>query len=174
MSTLVVSNTSPVLNLALIGHLDLLRQQFGAVTVPRAVLDELRLEDGLPGNEAINRAMADGWIKTVSVRSAGTVRVLSREIDLGESEAIALALELSAGLILLDERDARQVAKRLCIQTTGVLGILLRGYRDGQIPDIEGAIRDLRDVAGFFVAPPLEREILAQIRPGRSTRDDQK
>ena len=57
---LVVSNTSPILNLAIIGLLDLLRIQFGSVLVPEAVLDELRIDEDLEGNDLIRKAIAAG------------------------------------------------------------------------------------------------------------------
>ena len=62
---LVVSNTSPILNLAIIGHLGLLRDQFGQVHIPQAVLDELRISEDLPGAETVRQAVKDDWIKVV-------------------------------------------------------------------------------------------------------------
>ena len=65
---LVVSDTSPVLNLAIIGRLDLLHQQFGKVWLPQAVTDELRIEQELPGSAAVRAAQQAGWLSSEHVR----------------------------------------------------------------------------------------------------------
>jgi predicted nucleic acid-binding protein len=70
--------------------------------------------------------------------------VLRTELDGGESEAIALAFERHAELVLLDERDARRVAARLNMKTTGVLGILLKAHRMQRISSLSEALRDLK------------------------------
>jgi len=62
---LTISNTSPILNLAIIGQLDLLRRQFGLLYIPAVVRDELRPDEDLPGSIAIQRALNDGWLSVV-------------------------------------------------------------------------------------------------------------
>ncbi|MEM9009303.1 MAG: DUF3368 domain-containing protein, partial [Cyanobacteria bacterium P01_F01_bin.86] len=122
----VVSNTSPILNLAIVGQLDLLRQQFGQIQVPPAVLDELKINEERPGSQPIQVAIAAGWIQVQPISNQSFVQLLRQTLDGGEAEAISLALELQAEWILLDERDGRKVAKSLGLQVTGVLGVLLR------------------------------------------------
>jgi len=65
----VVSDTSPILNLAIIRRLSLLWEQFGEVWIPPAVLKELRVEESLPGNDLIREALETGWLKTLNVYS---------------------------------------------------------------------------------------------------------
>ena len=84
----VVSNTSPIMNLAIIGQLHLLRKQFGEIRIPPAVLDELRVEENLPGSHALKDAISSGWILVESVANQAFVRVLQNTLDNGESEAI--------------------------------------------------------------------------------------
>jgi predicted nucleic acid-binding protein len=157
----VVSNTSPILNLAIIGRLTLLKDQFGTVHVPKAVQDELRLQEDRPGSESIRKALNDGWIVVTAVSNIGMRDVLRVELDGGESEAIALASETKAELILLDERDARRVTASLKMKTTGVLGILLKAYRMKAISatDLSHALEDLKTKAGFH----LSAEIIAAV-----------
>ena len=62
------------------------------------------------------------------------VAIRQRDLDAGEAEAIGLALQKHADWLLLDERDARRVAKSLGLKVTGVLGILLKASMDGQLP----------------------------------------
>ena len=90
----VVSNTSPILNLAIIDQLILLREQFGQIFIPPAVLRELRIGEDLPGSRAVYEAIEDGWTGVVDVEDMTLVQVLQRELDKGESEAIALALQM--------------------------------------------------------------------------------
>jgi hypothetical protein len=70
---LTVSNTSPILNLAIIEHLNLLPQQFKEVWVPNGVLEELRLDEDLPGSSIIRQALADGWLKVKPIENAAFV-----------------------------------------------------------------------------------------------------
>ena len=148
-----VSNTSPILNLAIIGELGLLRDQLGAVVIPGAVLQELRPTEDLPGNPQIRQALEEGWMTVRQVPSAPLVSVLQRTLDRGESEAIALAVEMEAELILLDEQEARQVAEELGLKLTGVLGILLRAY-SRESPELRQRLGDLEEKAGFYRAMP--------------------
>ena len=86
----IVSNTSPILNLALIDELQLLRQQFGEVVIPEGVLEELRVDDDLPGTHAICKAIEEEWIQVCELNQKPLAKSLQRELDTGEAEAIAL------------------------------------------------------------------------------------
>ena len=156
----VVSNTSPILNLAIVGQLDLLRQQFGQIQIPPAVLDELKIDEERPGSQPIQASIAAGWIQVQPVSNQPLVQLLKQTLDGGEAEAISLALELQAKWILLDERDGRKVAKSLGLQLTGVLGVLLRAKEAGELPSLQPAIEDLIQNAGFRIAPELLERIL--------------
>jgi len=157
-----VSNTSPILNLAIIGRLSLLKEQFETVFIPPAVKKELRVDSELPGSSAIGEAIEAGWIKIERVRDRTFVKILCRELDDGESEAIALAVQDRAEWTLLDEKDGRRVAKSLGLQTTGVLGILLRARREGKLSNLKNALVDLREKAGFYVGDDLFEGILKE------------
>jgi predicted nucleic acid-binding protein len=157
---LVVSNTSPVLNLAIIGRLDLLQQQFDKVWLPQAVTDELRIEEDLPGSVAVRAARQARWLLTERVRDQVRVAILRRDLDGGEAEAIALALQKHADWLLLDERDARRAAKSLGLKVTGVLGILLKARLDGRLPSLREAMDQLRDLADFCIGVALYTELL--------------
>jgi len=151
----VVSNTSPILNLAIIEHLTLLRDQFYTVFIPPSVLEELRIEEGLPGTVSIREAIDGGWIKVGEVKDRKLVQVLRRDLDQGEAEAIALALENKAEWTILDERDGRRIAKSLDLQVAGTLGILLKAKRNGQLASLKFVLDELRQKAGFFIGDEL-------------------
>lgn len=109
----VVSNTSPILNLAIIKKLDLLHQQFCEILIPPAVLDELKIDTEFPVVEHIRQALEAGWSRHVELHHTNIARVLKRDLDDGEAEAIALALQLGLEVILIDEHEGRLAAKDL-------------------------------------------------------------
>jgi predicted nucleic acid-binding protein len=158
----VISNTSPLLNLAIIDQLDLLRQQFGKILIPKAVLEELRIEEMLPGSDDLREALVAGWLQVREVNNPSLVQLLQRDLDRGEAEAIALALLLDADWIILDERDGRRIAKSFGLQVTGILGVVIRASRNGQISSLPLVINQLREEAGFRIAPNL-LSLLSQI-----------
>ena len=157
---LVASNTSPISNLAVIGRLKLLRSQFREIWIPLAVQAELdRLSHPVALKE-IQQAFQDGWIRPRALREDKVARLLATTLDPGEAEAIALALEMSADLILMDERDGRSAAERAGFRVTGVLGVLLRAKNEGQILLIKPEIDALRTRARFFLSARLQEKAL--------------
>ena len=160
----VVSNTSPLLNLSIIGRLDLVRERFGTVLIPEAVRAELRIEEDQPGSAALREALEAGWLRVRAVTAERPLATALRgDLDEGESEAIALAVEVGAARVLLDEREGRKRARALGLPITGVLGILLWAQRNGKLASVRDAVRQLREEAGFYVASALEAEILRQL-----------
>jgi hypothetical protein len=157
---LAASNTSPISNLAIIGHLALLRSQFEAIWIPEAVQAELRAVPNPSAAASIAQAFREGWITLRAVCDERIVRLLEAGLHRGEAEAIALGLELPADLVLLDERAGRSAAERLGLRVTGVLGILLRAKMQGSIPRLESEIEALRNQAHFFIAARLEDQLL--------------
>jgi uncharacterized protein len=156
----VVSNTSPVLNLAIIQQLDLLRRQFGEVLIPSAVLAELKVDSNYPGTDLIRQALQDNWLRPVEVSNASVARALRRELDQGESEAIALALQLSLNTVLMDEHAGRAAARIMGLTPMGILGVLLRAKLSGNIASIEGLLTALQREAGFYISADLMLTIL--------------
>jgi hypothetical protein len=157
-----VSNTSPLLNLAIIGQLELIREQFGKVLIPSSVLTELRVDEALPGSHALRQAIQAGWIHVLPAKNRPLILSLERSLDRGEAEAIALAIEVKANRLLLDERDERQTAKSLGLPVTGILGVLLRAKLENQLPSLRAAMEELQQKAGFRIASPLFEELLHQ------------
>ena len=157
-SGLVVSDTSPLLNLALIDRLDLLEVQFHGVTVPRQVWSELT--EGSDGLEPLQGLRDDGVLRIVEVERSDLFVEIVHELDLGETAAICYAVEHDADLVLLDERDGRRVARRHDLDMTGVIGILLRGSKTGEI-DLESELDALRE-AGFWISDDLYARVLSE------------
>jgi predicted nucleic acid-binding protein len=162
----VVSNVSPVLNLAIISQLSLLHEQFGEIWIPAAVLEELRIEEDLPGSQAVGEALWAGWLRVEEVKDEALAQVLQRDLDRGEAEAIVLAVQVKAEGVLLDEREGRRVAKSLGLKVTGVLGILLRAQREGRLPSLRKAMDELRERAGFRIGAELYTDLIRESGEG--------
>jgi predicted nucleic acid-binding protein len=164
---LVVSNTSPILNLAIIGQLSLLYEQFGEVWIPPAVLGELRVDEDLPGSQAVRGALEAGWLRVEEVNDQMLVQVLWRDLDEGEAEAIVSALQMKVRRVLLDEREGRRIAKLLGLNVTGVLGILLRARREGKLSSLRRAMEALQEQTGFHIGTELYTDMLSESGEGR-------
>ena len=160
---LVVSNTSPVMNLAVVDLLSLLREQFGEVVVPAGVIEELRLDTDYPGTEKLRQAISEGWLRQETAENQQLILALKRELDNGEAEAIALALQLKAELLLMDERDGRSVAKSMGLNPIGIIGVLVRAKQVGTIQSVREVLARLRNEAGFYIADNLMERILSEV-----------
>lgn len=158
---IVVSDTSPVTNLAAIGQLDLLQKLYGTITIPLAVYNEMVIVDKVvPG--AVEIRTLD-WIKTEIVADAQRVKsiqITQEDIDLGEAEAIILALELDANLILMDERRGRAVAVNYGLKVTGLLGVLIQAKHNRLILDIKPLMDQLIKTAAFRISSQLYADAL--------------
>ena len=120
----VVSNSSPLIHLSKIKRLDLLKNFFGELLIPEAVYRECVVEGY--GREDSRRIEEAKWIKVRKIKNMDLKRAFMMILDEGESEAIILSLEEKADLLLLDEYDAREVARNFDINLTGVIGILIK------------------------------------------------
>jgi len=154
----VVSNASPLINLARIGKLGLLRQLYGELVIPEAVRHEVIVEGvGQPGAREVEVA---AWFETRAVTNRHLVRALQQELDAGEAEAIALALEMGAELLLMDERVGRESARHLGVRYTGLIGVLVEAKHKGLISAVKPHLDTLRDAAGFRVSNALYMRVL--------------
>lgn len=156
---IIVSDTSPIINLAVVGQLNLLQQLYGEVIIPAAVYEEIVvIGAGLPGSREVQ---ACGWIKPIKARNETAVASLKLELDPGEAEAIALAIELKADLLLLDERKGRTIAARLGVRSIGILGTLIEAKQNGYVPAIKPILDRLIHEAGFWLQRELYEHILS-------------
>ena len=156
----VVSNTSPLINLARIGELNLLHRLYDSIYIPNAVWREVVIDGaGLPGAEQVK---ASEWITVRSVKNVQLVQALRQELDSGEAEAITLALEINADLLLMDERLGRETAHYLGIRYTGLIGGLVEAKHRGLIRSIKPRLDALRDVAGFRISSALYMRVLQE------------
>lgn len=153
----VVSNTSPLWNLASIERLDLLRDQFPDIRIPPEVWQELQVWQDSPEVVRLQHAVDSQWITVESLKTPYIQQSLMLEIDRGEAAAIALALELGVSQVLMDETDGRSIAKAMGLHPIGILGVLLRAKGDGKILSLSHEMLRLRHETGFFIAESLSQ-----------------
>lgn len=157
---IVVSDTSPLSGLAIAGYLSLLQQLYRQVVIPAAVAEELKR--GGQEDARISQTLSLEWIEIQQASDRALVETLQTDhnLDRGEAEAIALALELSADELLIDERLGRREAIRLGLSITGLLGVLLVAKRQGLLAAVRPVLDVLIAEAGFRVSNRLYIEVL--------------
>lgn len=148
--TVVISNTSPLTNLAAIGHFDLLRALYGGLLIAEAVWEELNAHGRVwPGR---NEVAGAGWITRRTVQNRPLVMALRERLDPGEAETIALAVECPPAFVLMDEKEGRHTAQRFGLKTVGVVGVLIEAKTRGLIAEVGPLLERLRQEAGFFLS----------------------
>jgi predicted nucleic acid-binding protein len=153
-----VSNSTPLIALSKIGKLNLLREYFEKISIPKAVYDEVVVKGGvLYGAEEV--AEAD-WIMVEDVGNSLAVESLSIYLDAGESEAIVLAKENNC-LLIIDDGDGRKTASNMNMDITGTVGILLKAGRDGKI-DLRESLDEL-NACGFRLSDKVRDFILSKV-----------
>ncbi|MEM1214093.1 MAG: DUF3368 domain-containing protein [Bacteroidota bacterium] len=100
------------------------------------------------------------WLKTKGIENRKRYHLLLQKLDPGEAEAIVLAQELNADLLLIDERKGRQIAKESGLRITGLIGVLLESKRRGEIEKVKPLIRKLREQLGFRISESLYNKTL--------------
>jgi uncharacterized protein len=160
---IVISDTSAITNLAAIRYLHLLSQLYNQVIIPEAVYRELvDIDPPVPGTLEVQTI---SWFEVKQIANRNVVERLQEKVrlDPGESEAIALALELSADLLLIDERRGRAEADRLGLRITGLLGILVEAKRQNLVATIKPLMDDLVATSEFRVSSAPYHQILEMV-----------
>ena len=140
-----VTNSTCLIALERIQRLDILPQVFAPITIPPAVQSEV--------------GISAPWLTIQAPQHRGIVQSLQTQIDEGESEAIALAMELGDVFIILNDLSARRVAQQLHLKVIGTTGMLLRAKQQGIIPEIK-PILDALTTANFRISAALIRKAL--------------
>lgn len=157
MGVMIVSNTSPLINLAAIGMLKILPQIYTTITIPQAVYTEIIITGhGQPGAMEIQTA---SWIDVQPVTNTSLVTTMMDIVNSGEAEAIALSIECSAQLLLIDERKGRNLAMKHGVPITGLLGVLTVARQRHLIHAVQPVMDDLRHV-GFWIDQKLYDHIV--------------
>ena len=156
---IVVSDTSPIINLATVEHLHLLPELFTEIVIPTAVFKEVAGPgNNEPGAKELKEA---SWVKVRSVPAQPLLPQLLHDLDQGEAEAIVLALDIKAEYVLIDETLGRKIALSYNLQPLGVLGILLLAKQRELIVAVTPLMDRLRQEAKFYIESRLYQHIKA-------------
>ena len=155
----VVSNTSPLNYLTIIGHLEILPKLYGTVSVPPAVISELRNEASPNAVKELAKQLPQ-WLVVCPLRSkpSGALAYLGR----GEQKAITLASEFGGSSLIIDDREGRREAELRGVATIGLLGVIADAAGNGMI-DLRATINQLRQTS-FRASPRLLNALLEQLR----------
>jgi uncharacterized protein len=161
----IVGDSGPILSFARVNQLELLRHVVSHLTIPEAAYDEIVIRGaGKPGSAEVQ---GSSWIQRLSVHDRAFVDQLPPKLHPGERQAIALAKEQGAAL-LVDEREARREALRQGITVLGSLTILREAKTRGIIPHVRSILDELI-AAGMYISEPLYEAFLRQLGEAEDT-----
>lgn len=153
---IIVSDSSPLISLAILRKLDLLEQFFDEIWIPRAVYLEITKKSKSYSEEL--KQFAENRVKEVQNELA--VGLLLKELDIGEAEAIVLALENNIADLLIDEYRGRRLAEARGLSVIGTIGVLLQAKKKNLIreikPELDELIRNHRRVSEKLYKKALE------------------
>lgn len=154
---IVVSDTTPISSLLKINRIEILHSLFSTIIIPTAVHNELI--EGFSDAPALNDFLAYPWVKIITPQQKKSVAEFLKLLDAGESEAIVLAMEISADHLLIDETEGRRIAIQHGLNIIGTAGILLLAKKRKLITELKPILNQLITTSGFW----LDKKILAQI-----------
>ncbi len=157
-----VSNSSVLIALSSIGQLELIKLRFpNGVIIPQSVWKEV-VETGR-GRNGAEQVSKTSWLTISSVTNTSLISLLRLELDEGESEAIALFIEQPSQAILLDEKNARRIAKLMNLPVLGTVGILIWAKQNGLIPNLKEQLNTLQSVGKFRLSHLIYQEALKKV-----------
>ena len=157
---MIVSDTSPIVSLAMIGRASLLGSLYQEVVIPGSVRDEVEAGVGQAGAAELARWE---WVRVMPVSNVDVRRVLRISLEAGEAETIALSMELKPALVLLDERKGRLIALKLGLPVAGTLDVLCAAKQSGLISAVRPVLDELIVRAHFRVSKGLYRKLLGSM-----------
>ena len=159
MTRPVVADTGPLIALARVERLELLPRLYERLIVPPAVHVELTLDSDRPGARVLAGAFDAGWITVEAVTDSASAKELARLLGPGEAEAIALAEQVDARFLLVDDARGRRIARSRGIPVAGVAGVLLAAKSRGEVAAV-GPILEALTNTGYHLSPRLVAGVL--------------
>ncbi len=161
-----VLNSSVIIALSTLGHLDEITQIFKHVLIAKSVYEEVCVKGrGLTGEKELLKAVKDGKILVKDVHNRWIVNALLDPLAIGEAESIALAVEENADYIVLDDMLARRRAISMGLNVIGTLRILRLMYDAKLIgkSEVLDSLEKLRQV-GFRISDDVIRKVLQELQ----------
>lgn len=150
MPNVVIADTTCFIILSNINQLNLLQRLYGNITTTQEIAEEFG--EDLPE-----------WIIIKSPIDKQKQQILELQVDKGEASAIALSLEIPGSLIILDDLQARTVAKQLDLSITGTIGVIVKAKLNGLIPSIKPLLVKIRQT-NFRLSQAIEELAIKEAR----------
>jgi hypothetical protein len=154
---IVISDTSPFIALLNINKIEILHTLYGKIIIPNRVREELFRNKF--NQKAILELIGKEYLQVFELTDRILYHSLIQYLDSGESEAIALAVELNADLLLIDEKKGRLEAEKQGLKVIGTLGILIDAKRKDLISNLTDTIEELKSKIGFRLHPSLIEKV---------------
>ena len=153
----VIANSTPLIALAKINRLDLLKEVYSQIVIPKAVYEEVAISGkGKKGSVEITKAK---WIKVKEVRDEKLKKFLQLELGKGEAEVIALAYEANADLVIMDENRGRRMARMFSLNVSGTIGTIIEAKKEGLLNNVQEVLDELIN-ADVWIGEDLYEEAL--------------
>ena len=153
---IVVCNSSPIIALASVNRLDILKKLFSEILIPQAVYEEVFAI----ANKEIPKA---DFIKVRKVKNKNLVKVLNLYLDVGESEVIAFALEKGIDRVILDDKQARKIAEKQGLKVIGTLGILILAKEKSIVEEVRSLIIQMKKRINFRISQEIVNKVLSML-----------
>jgi predicted nucleic acid-binding protein len=156
---MIVSNTTPISNFLHLGQMEILKTIFKELHVPMAVHSEI--ETYFSGDHQWQRCLDEDFIIRTEVQTSPKIQELMIHLHMGEAEALCLCIENNAQLCLLDDRDARIIARLNNIPVSGTLGVLIKAKKMGIIESVKELIDRLRTDHHYWIDDAMYNKVLS-------------
>lgn len=156
----VIVNTTPLIALCHVEHLDILKKIYGEISIPQAVYRELSEK-----KESISRKQVDAsldWIHVEKIENHMAKSMFKTQLHDGEVEVMILAKEKNADTVIIDDANAKKYAKYLKLPVTGTLGVLIKAKRKGYIYELKPIIQEMID-KNIYISQNLMKFCLEQV-----------
>ncbi|MBM4761454.1 DUF3368 domain-containing protein [Bacillus sp. B15-48] len=161
--TKVISNSTPIIGLSILGKLHFLSELFDEVYIPHAVYQEVVHSDSPRkyGRDELSKLISDGTFQLYHVQNEALVKKLYGKLHEGELEVIVAAKELDLSFVVIDEHAARALAKTFLLQPIGTIGVLILAKKKGKIEEVKPYL-DALISHGFHISKNLYQQALVR------------
>lgn len=149
MPKVVIADTSCLIVLDQIGEISILEKIYSEIWITPEIREEFN-------------GVIPEWINITEVKDKKSQRLLELDLDKGEASAIALGTETENCLLVIDEKKGRTIAKKLGLQITGTLGIIVKGKKLGVIESVRDVLEKLEKY-NFWISESLKKKILKEV-----------
>lgn len=156
----VIVNSTPLIALCHVNQLNILRQLYGEITIPKAVYDEISVKEESVCKKSVDEAL--GWIHIQEIQNQMAKTMFKSQLHDGEVEVMILAMEQQASVVVIDDRNAKKYAKYLDLPVTGTLGVLMKAKQKGYLSELKPVL-DVMIQNGIYIKPSLVELCLKQV-----------